>query len=361
MKAIIAAGGKGTRLYPLTFTSNKHLIPIANKPLLLYPVEDIASVGIKEVGVIVNETKPAIENLLGNGSKWGLKITYIDQPVALGIGHVVMISETFLAGEPFVYHLGDNIFTNGIKKPFDYFAKEKPDAVLTIIEHPENHRLGVPFFDENGKLLKVVEKPQNPPNKYGVPGLYFFNHNVFKAFKGPDRVKPSERRGEYEVPDLYSWLIEHNYRVEAAEIDGEWRDPGKFDDSLDANRLLLDLKCKTNIKGKVDKATHITGEVEAGKRSVIKNSQIEGPVSIGENVYVENSQIKPHTSIANGCKVINSQIGYSIIMEDVTIENIRKPIDASMIGKHAVIRSDKAAKPTYNFTISDHSHIDVPF
>lgn len=359
MKAIIAAGGKGTRLYPLTFTSNKHMIPIANKPLLFYAIENIANVGVKEVAIIVNETRPAIEAAVGAGKKWGIQVTYIDQPVALGIGHVVKISEKFLAGSPFVYHLGDNIFTNGISKPFNFFVKNKSDAVLTILKHPENFRLGVPYFDKQGKLLKVVEKPKNPPNPYGVPGLYFFNHNVFKAFRGADPVKPSAR-GEYEVPDLYSWLIRHKYKVDAAEIDGQWRDPGKFDDSLDSSRLLLDLHCKKSIKGKVDKSSQLEGQVEIGKGSTIENSQITGPVSIGKNVHILNSRIGAHTAIADDCEIISSTIEYSILMQGVQIINIRRPIDASIIGKSATIRSDKAAKPSYNFTISDHSHVDVP-
>jgi len=172
MKAIIAAGGKGTRLRPLTFTANKHLLPIANKPLLLYPIEDIAGVGIKQVGIIVNETRPAIEALLGTGSKWGLKITYINQPQPLGLAHVVKTAEKWLGKTPFFMHNGDNIFTDGIKEPYQYFKKHKPDAVLTILEHEENYRLGVPYFDKDGQLIKVVEKPKNPPNKFGIPGLY---------------------------------------------------------------------------------------------------------------------------------------------------------------------------------------------
>ena len=302
MKAIIAAGGKGSRLYPLTFTSNKHLIPIANKPLLFYPLEDIAEVGIKQVGIVVNETRPAVEEAVGNGAKWGLKITYIDQLQPLGIGHVIKISEKFLAGDPFVYHLGDNTFTKGIKKPFNHFVSAKPDAVLTIIKHKENFRLGVPYFDKSGKLIKVVEKPKNPPNDYGVPGLYFFNHNVFKAFRGKNAVKPSAR-GEYEVPDLYSYLIDHGYRVVASEIDGQWCDPGKFDDSLEANRLLLDLRVKQEILGEVDKDSKITGKVMVGKGSEIKNSRITGPCAIGENVHLENCIIGPYTSIADGCEL----------------------------------------------------------
>jgi glucose-1-phosphate thymidylyltransferase len=181
MKAIIAAGGKGTRMYPLTFTSSKQLLPIANKPLILYPLEDIINLGIKEIALVVNDAKPAYQDLLGDGTSLGVKITYIDQPEALGLAHVVKICEEYIAGDSFVYHLGDNIFTAGIKKPYDHFVASRADAVLSIIEHPENFRLGVPYFDEQGKLSHIVEKPNNPPNKFGIPGLYMFSSKVFEA------------------------------------------------------------------------------------------------------------------------------------------------------------------------------------
>lgn len=358
LKAIIAAGGKGTRLRPLTFTSNKHLIPIANKPLLLYSIESIAKVGIKDVGIIVNETKPAIENLLGKGKKWGLSITYIDQPEPKGLSHVIKISQKFLGKSPFVYHLGDNIFTKGIRAPYNHFLKTKPDALLTVIEHKENFRLGVPYF-KNDKLIKVVEKPKNPPNNFCVPGLYFFTHHVFKAFSGKDRIKPSAR-GELEIVDLYNYLLEHNYHVEVSQVSGEWLDPGKFDDSLQANRLLLDLNTKHYIKGKVDKTSKISGRVRVGKNSQIKNSQIVGPVSIGENVHIEDSFIGPYTSISDGCEIRSAAIEYSILMDSVDITDVPVRIEGSMIGRDATLLGTKSSIPTYKLTVSDMSIIELP-
>lgn len=358
MKAIIAAGGKGTRLRPLTFTSNKHLIPIANKPLILYPIEDLAQLGIKEVGIIVNETRLKIENLLGSGKKWKIKITYIDQPEPLGLAHVVKISEKFLNKSPFIYHLGDNIFTKGIKKPFTDFVQTKSDALLTIVEHQENYRLGVPFF-KNGKLVKVVEKPKNAPNKFGVPGLYFFSHNVFKAFRGKDAIKPS-KRGELEIVDLYNYLIKKGYRVNVSQIKGRWLDPGKFDDSLEANKILLDLKIKNKIKGKLINNSKISGRVEIGKKSVIDNSTITGPVSVGENVYIQNSIIGPYTSIASNCEIRNSALENSIVMKRADIIDVNTRIQDSMIGKDAILHGRELATPSYSFTISDMSIVELP-
>jgi len=359
MKAIIAAGGKGTRLYPLTFTSNKHLLPIANKPLLLYPIENITAVGIKDVGIIVNETRPAVESFLGNGSKWGIKITYIDQPEPLGLAHVIKVAEKFIGRTPFLMHNGDNIFTKGIKKPFEHFVKHKPDALLTIVEHKENYRLGVPFFDKAGKLVQVVEKPKKPPNQYAVPGLYMFNYHVFEAFKGKNAIKPSAR-GELEIVDLYNYMLKKGYQVDVVEVKGEWRDPGKFDDSLEANQLLLELKAKTNIKGKVDKDSKISGQVEIGRGSEIINSQIHGPVSIGKNVSIKDSYIGPYTSIADECEIIRSSVENSIFMEDIHIIDVKNKIEASMIGKHTHITSTKMQTSSYSFTIADHCKIEVP-
>ena len=360
IKAIITAGGKGTRLYPLTFTSNKHLLPIANKPLLLYPLENLVKVGIKDIGIVVNETRPAIETLLGNGSKWGVKITYINQPEPLGLAHVIKVAEIFIAKTPFVMHNGDNIFTEGIQEPFDHFIKTKPDALLTIVEHQENYRLGVPFFDKNNKLIKVVEKPKKPPNKFGVPGLYMFNHHVFEAFRGKNAIKPSAR-GELEIVDLYNYMIKKNYHIEVAEVKGEWRDPGKFDDSLEANQLLLDLKLKTNIKGKVDKDTKISGKVEIGAGSRVTNSQLIGPVSIAKNVSIKDSYVGPHVSIADNCEIIRSKIENSILMEDIHILDVKNKIEASMIGKHTHIMSVRTHVSSYSFTVADNCKIEVPY
>jgi glucose-1-phosphate thymidylyltransferase len=360
IKAIITAGGKGTRLYPLTFSSNKHTLPIANQPLILYPLENLVKVGIKDIGIVVNDTQPEIEAILGTGSKWGVKITYIHQPEPLGLAHVVKVAEKFVGKTPFVMHNGDNIFTEGIQEPFDHFVKTKPDGLLTVVEHEENYRLGVPFFDKKGKLIKVVEKPKRAPNKFGVPGLYMFNHHVFEAFRGQDAIRPSAR-GELEIVDLYNYMLKKKYRIEVAQVRGEWRDPGKFDDSLEANRLLLDLKLKTKIQGKVDKDTKISGKIEVGKGSTVVNSRLIGPLSIADNVDIQNSYIGPHTSIANDCEIINSKIDNSILMEDVHLINIRKKVKSSMIGKHTQITAAKLNTKSCSFTVADHCKIELPY
>lgn len=360
MKAIIAAGGKGTRMYPLTFTSSKQMLPIANKPLIMYPIEDLIGVGIKDIALIVNNSRPDYEAMFGDGSKLGIKISYIDQPEALGLAHVVKISEKFVDGDHFVYHLGDNIFTAGIKKPYEQFVKSHADAVLTVIEHEENYRLGVPFFDGQGKLIRVVEKPDNPPNRFGVPGLYMFSAKVFNAFKGTDAIKPSAR-GELEITDLYNYMLSHGNKVEVAELEGEWRDPGKFDDSLETNKLILDGMKNHKIEGDVDKDSKLSDGVTIGKGTRVINSQIVGPVIIGKNVEVRNSYIGPYTAIGDDCEVENSKVEYSILLKDVHVIDVKGKIEASMIGKHTEIRRTSQRVPTYSFMIADHCRVDLPF
>jgi glucose-1-phosphate thymidylyltransferase len=354
MKAIVAAGGSGTRLRPLTFSSNKHLLPVANKPLLLYPIEAIAETGVTEVGLIVNETRPAVEGLLGDGSTWGLNITYIEQEQPLGLAHVVKISKAFLEGEPFIYHLGDNIFSEGIMRPFKHFSETRPDALLTVVEHEENYRLGVPFFDTEGNLIKVVEKPQEPPNRYGVPGLYFFTGRVFEAFEGKDQIKPSAR-GELEITELYTYLLDHKYRVEVEEVDGRWMDPGKFVDMLDANSYLLDRVRTSRIEGEVNQDTQVIGTVivETGARVV--NSRLEGPVIIGKNTLVQDSKLGPHVSVADNCKVEAASIRNSILMNDTSVFDVKREIIDSMVGKNTEIWEEK--QESVSLFIGDHCKI----
>ncbi len=354
MKAIIAAGGSGTRLRPLTFSSNKHLLPVANKPLLLYPLEAILAVGIKDIGIVVNETKPAIEALLGDGSSYGANITYITQEKPLGLAHVVSLCEQFIAGDSFVYHLGDNIFSQGIKRPFEHFERTRPDGLLTMVEHKENYRLGVPFFDEKGNFSKYVEKPQNPPNNFGIPGLYMFSPIVFDAFKGENAIKPSAR-GEYEVGDLYNYLVDHGFRVETEEVDGRWMDPGKFTDMLDANSYMLDQGNLGEINGQISSDTTISGTLALGKGSVVTTSQIEGPVSIAADCIIEHCIIGPHVSISNNCVLKNIKITNSVVMEHSTLDGVSPMVTNSMIGKNTQVTSAQGTEAS--LFIGDHCQV----
>jgi glucose-1-phosphate thymidylyltransferase len=341
MKAIIPTGGRGTRMQPLTFSTNKHFIPIANKPLIYYPIETIVQAGIKNIAITYNPGwLEMVKSFLGDGSKWGVKFTYIIQKEPLGLANIFQVCEEYLGGEPFLMHLGDNIFVNGIKKQVEYFNKKKPNALAVIARHPENTRMGVPYFDKKGKLIRYVEKPKTPPNDLAVIGVYLFDNTVFKCFRGKDKIKPS-KRGEFEIGFPYQWLIDHGYRVDTMEYRGKWLDPGKFDDWLEANQYLLDTKTQGKLKSKVDGTNHIGNRVDMGKRCKVRNSEIRGPVSIGDDVTIIDSYIGPFTSVSDNCIIEGSHVENSVLMNGVIIRNIKQPVNESLIGTDAeVLKGD---------------------
>lgn len=338
MKAIIPTGGRGTRMRPLTFSTNKHFIPVANKPLIFYPVETIANAGIKEVAITYNPGGlDEAKNFLGDGSRWGLKFTYVLQEEPKGLANIFQVCEEYLNGEPFLMHNGDNIFVDGIDDLVEYSLKEKPNGMVTYVKHEDNRRLGVPFFDDKGKFIRYVEKPENPPNNFGITGLYFFDKNVFDCFRGKDAIKPSER-GELEISAPFNWLIDHGFRVDALEYKDKWMDPGKFDDWLSANRYLLEHKLKEVKETVIDSTNKVSGKVSIGKDCTILNSEIEGPVVIGDNVIINNSMVGPNTSIGDNCEISNSRLGNSVLMSGVRILDVQThPINTSLIGTDSEI------------------------
>ncbi|MCL5409635.1 MAG: glucose-1-phosphate thymidylyltransferase [Patescibacteria group bacterium] len=358
MKAIIPTGGRGTRMQPLTFSANKHFIPVANKPLIFYPIETLAQAGLRDFAITYNlGYLDMVKHFLGNGSKWGLNFTYILQEKPIGLANIVQVCASYLRGEKFVLHLGDNIFVDGIKAIVEQFLQRKPNGLVTMIKHPQNNRMGVPYFDKKDKLIKYVEKPPKPPHQYAVPGLYFADANFFKCFRGKDKIKPSPR-GEYEIPSAFQWMIDHEFLVEVIEYQGKWLDPGKFDDWIEANQYLLDRFTQTNIKGTIDKNSQIENRVSLDKKSQIISSQIRGPVQIGENVKIVNSYIGPYTSISNGCQIIDSSIENSVLMENVNVTDV-KLIDNSLIGKDSEIHTNHQAKRSHIFFVGEKSQISL--
>lgn len=333
MKAIIPTGGRGTRMRPLTFSTNKHFIPVANKPLIFYPIETIADAGVKEVGITYNPGGlEEAKSYLGDGSRWGVSITYILQEKPAGLANIVQVCEEFLKGDSFVFHLGDNMFVDGIKEQVKYFESKKPNGLVTMIHHKENKRMGVPYFNDEGRLIKYVEKPENPPHDFAVPGVYFADSNFFKCFKGENQIKPSER-GEYEIPSAFQWLIDNGFRVDVIEYKGKWLDPGKFDDWIEANQYILENKLKENIECEVDVSTKIEGKVSLGRDCTIINSKIYGPVIVGDNVTITNSEIGSLTSIADNCEIVGSKVSNSVLMSGVKVLNVKEhPVENSLIG-----------------------------
>ncbi len=349
MKGIIPTGGRGTRMRPLTFSTNKHFIPVANKPLIFYPIETIAEVGIKEIGITYNPGYlEEVKSVLGDGSRWGLKFTYVLQENPKGLANIFQVCEEYLNGQSFVMHLGDNIFVDGIKGLVSHFEKNKPDGLVAMVHHSENTRLGVPFFDSDGHLIKYVEKPENPPHDFAIPGIYFFSAVVFRCFKGEDAIKPSAR-GEYEISAPFQWLIDHGLQVDVLEYKGKWLDPGKADDWLQANEYLLEHKLQEKLESEIDKTSAVEGKAAIGKHVEVRRSKIIGPVVIGDKVIIEDAEIGPFVAIGDGCEVINSQVKRSVLMNGVRISGVKDhPMEDSLVGTDSEIvgSNGRGAKTT---------------
>ncbi|MHA1268792.1 MAG: glucose-1-phosphate thymidylyltransferase [Candidatus Helarchaeota archaeon] len=355
MKGLVLSGGTGTRLRPLTHTNAKQLIPIANKPILFYVLEDIKNAGIDDVGIIVGHTKEEVMNAVGDGSKFGIKVTYIYQDAPLGLAHAVKISEDFLDNSPFVMYLGDNILKNGIQQHVKDFKEGNCDALISLckVKHPE--RFGVAEMDGT-RIIRLVEKPKNPKSDLALVGIYFFTNTIFEAVK---RIKPSNRN-ELEITDAIQELINMNYKVEARLVEGWWKDTGKPEDVLEANQLVLgDLKpYDYSIK---DEDVLIQGQVAIGKDTIIrKNTKIRGPVIIGESCEIgPDTYIGPYTSIGNNSKIIGGEIEFSIIIGDTYI-NCNKRIVESLIGKNSIIiSSNKNIPPGCKLVLGDNSRIEI--
>lgn len=360
MKAIIPTGGRGIRMRPLTFSQNKHFIPIANKPLIFYPIETVAGCGIKDIAITYNPSGlEEAQELLGDGSRWGIKFSYILQEEPKGLANIFQVCEDYLEGKPFVLHLGDNIFVDGIKDFVETFNKKKPDGLVAMIHHKDNKRLGVPFFDKDGHLIKYVEKPENPPHDFAIPGLYFFSSKVFDCFKGKDGIKASER-GEYEISAPYQWLIDHMFKVLVLEYKGKWMDPGKFDDWLDANQYLLKHSLEEKIESRPDIFSKLEGVVVIGRECSIVKSKIKGPVVIGDNVTVESAEIGPFTSISDDCQIINSKVENSVLMSGVKILNVNThPVKDSLIGTDTEVIGANGKGPTTSLFVGEKCKIQV--
>ncbi|MBC8456191.1 glucose-1-phosphate thymidylyltransferase, partial [bacterium] len=307
MKALITAGGHGTRLRPITHTQNKHLIPIANKPMLEYAIEYVRDAGVSEVGIIIkgHGLDSHLQEIIGDGSRFGVKITYIEQLVPGGLAQCVQLAEDFIAGDEFIFYLGDNIIVGGISQFVEEFRVRKSNCHLVLARVPDPERFGVPEIQGN-QIIGVEEKPQNPKSDFAVTGIYIYDSSIFEAVKS---IKPSAR-GELEISDAHQWLLDQGKSVSFSEITGWWKDTGKPNDLLEANRLMLD-SIQSDIRGEVDELSSIEGRVQIGDGSTVTNSIVRGPAVIGKNVILKNVYIGPFTSISDDCIVENSEVEFS--------------------------------------------------
>ncbi len=352
MKALILSGGKGTRLRPITHTFAKQLVPVANKPILFYGVEAIIDCGIKEVGVVVGDTRKEIVNALGDGSKWGVKITYIQQESPLGLAHAVKISENFLKDEEFVMYLGDNLIRDGIKTFVDEFKKEKPNSQILLAKVPNPQQFGVAEL-KDGQVENLIEKPKEPKSDLALVGVYMFDKNIFKAVNS---IKPSWR-GELEITDAIQYLIDNGYEVHPHIIEGWWKDTGKLEDMLEANRIILQKK-KLDISGMIDNFSKIDGEVVVENGAEIINSHVRGPAIIGENTKIVNSYIGPYTSIYYNVIIENSEIEHSIVLENSKIKDIKR-LEDSLIGQNVELSKTEKKPLAYRIMVGDSSKVEI--
>lgn len=353
MKGLILSGGKGTRLRPLTHTQAKQLVPVANKPILFYGIEALAEAGIKDIGIVVGDTRTEIEAAVGNGSKWGVKITYIEQNAPLGLAHAVKISQSYLKKDPFVMYLGDNIIFSGVLPFVKRFRKEKPNAQILLAHVPNPSEFGVAELS-GGRVVRLREKPKRPKSDLALVGVYLFDSSIFQAVNA---IKPS-RRGELEITDAIQHLIEKKYHVQSHIIDGWWKDTGKLEDILEANRMILD-SLTPRIQGKVDKKSKVEFKVIIEKGAKVVNSVIRGPAIIGKGACVIDSYVGPFTAIEHGVYLEKVEIEHSIVLENSVIKNIGKRISDSLIGRNVSIEPSKGRPESYQFMVGDNSRLMV--
>ncbi len=353
MKALILSGGKGTRLYPITYTSAKQLVPVANRPVLFRAIDAIVEAGITDIGIVVGDTAPEIKEAVKDGSEWGADITYIEQEAPLGLAHAVLISEQYLGDDSFVMFLGDNVLQGGIADLVAQFAQSdwNSQIVLTKVDNPQY--FGVAEV-RDGRVVRLVEKPQDPPSDLALVGIYMFDQHIFEAVKN---IKPSWR-GELEITDAIQYLVDHGYRVYPYIHKGWWIDTGKARDMLDCNRLLLE-NIEPDSLGTVDEQSHLYGRIVIEKGAEIINSTIRGPAIIGENSRIVDAYVGPFTAIYHDVLIQNSEIEHCIILENCRITDIGARIEDSVIGRSVVITRSPLRPKAYRMTIGDHSQIGM--
>jgi glucose-1-phosphate thymidylyltransferase len=357
MKALIAAGGRGTRLRPITYSMNKHLIPIANKPMIFHALEKIAEAGITEVAINVNEGDNTIQEAVGDGAQWGLRVTYIEQVGgALGLAHIIKNAQYWLDDEPFVFYLGDNIVLGSIKPFIEKFQARGANGYLALSKVPDPQRFGVPEMNAKGEIVRVIEKPLNPPSEYAVTGIYCYDASVHEAV---NNIKASPR-GELEISDVHTYLIEHGKTVKYEIVDGWWKDTGKPTDLLEGNRLLLENLEKQNAASRVDETADIQGKVEILEDAqILGKTVIRGPVSIGRGAIIRDSYIGPYTSIGHFCEVDGSEVESSIVMDEADIQTDKRIVD-SIIGRNATIQSAHLTKPAgHKMIVGENAQIEL--
>jgi glucose-1-phosphate thymidylyltransferase len=358
MKALILAGGAGTRLRPITHTRAKQLVPVANTPILFYGISSIVDAGITDLGVIVGDTRDELMEALGDGSSFGATITYIAQDEPLGLAHCVLLARDFLGDDDFVMYLGDNLLQQDLTAFVDAFREARsgdrpPTAQILLKQVPDPQRFGVAEIDGEGHVVRLVEKPPEPPSDLALVGVYLFDPHIHDAVAA---IEPSDR-GELEITDAIQWLIDHDHRVRTEVLTGWWIDTGKLTPLLEANRLLLET-IETRVDGKVDDQSFLDGRVIVEEGALVVNSTIRGPVAIGADTTVRDSFVGPFSAIGARCVVEHSEIEHSVVMNDSRIENVPR-LEDSLIGSDTIVTRSKRKPRAVRLMVGDHCRIDV--
>jgi len=367
MKGLILSGGAGTRLRPITHTSAKQLVPVANKPILFYGIEDMVATGITEIGIVVGDTRDEVMAAVGDGSRFGAEITFIQQDAPLGLAHCVLVAEQFLGDDDFVMYLGDNMLEQHLVdfvEPFEAArqastrpelgtAPAAPVAQILLAEVDDPRSFGVAAIDGSGHVTRLVEKPVDPPSNLALVGVYLFDPTIHKAVRS---IEPSAR-GELEITDAIQWLVDQGHLVRHEVLKGWWIDTGKKDPLLDCNRLVLD-KIQGHVEGEVDPASRIDNRVVIERGARLESSIVRGPAIIGEDTVLRNSYVGPYTSVYHDCEIVDAEIEYSVVLEHSRILGI-SGIQDSLIGKEVVVHRSGTRPRATRLMLGDHSTVDL--
>jgi glucose-1-phosphate thymidylyltransferase len=360
LKGLILSGGKGTRLRPITHTSAKQLVPVANKPVLFYGIEAMAEAGIEEIGIIIApETGPEIEEAAGDGSRFGVRITYVVQDEPLGLAHAVLTAESFLGSSPFVMYLGDNLLQGGITDLVAAFREHGPDALILLTPVPDPENYGVAELEDGGAdgspgpVRRLVEKPSEPATDLALVGVYMFTAGIHDAARA---IEPSPR-GELEITDAIQHLVDSGLRVEPHIVRGWWKDTGRLEDMLEANRLILD-NLVASVEGElIDSQVDGRVVVEAGAR--LERTRVRGPAVIGAGAVLEDCYIGPYTAIGEGCKITSAEVEHSILLSGCTVCDLDGRMESSLLGRNVTVRRGERQPRAYRFMVGDNSDISI--
>jgi glucose-1-phosphate thymidylyltransferase len=354
LKGLILSGGRGTRLRPITHTSAKQLVPVANKPVLFYGIEAMAQAGIEQVGIIIApETGDEIRSVAGDGSRFGVRLTYIVQDAPLGLAHAVLTAEPFLSGSPFVMYLGDNLLQGGIEDLVAAFRANEPDALILLTPVPDPEHYGVAELSD-GTVVRLVEKPAQPNTDLALVGVYMFKSGVHDAARA---ITPSGR-GELEITDAIQQLVDEGSRVEPHIVRGWWKDTGRLEDMLAANRLVLDT-IETRIEGAlIDSQVDGRVVVEAGAR--LERSTVRGPAIIGAGARLTDCYIGPYTAVGERCEIENAEVEHSILLSGSIVRDLEGRMESSLLGRNVTVGRDRRQPRAYRFMVGDNSEVGIP-